>query len=181
MGKFIWDEETEEYKGGDDLYFIRQGSLGPIKIGRAACVKARLRNLQCANPEPLKLLAVIEKGGWQENFWHAVFGMWRIKGEWFLPRGGLVKAIKALRQGEREWVYEVDADPFWQPGEYAEHLLDALDHFNELSFCQDEVRGGSIGQALDCLGDHDDTGMSLNSQVMAMHREMSARLNTGAA
>jgi hypothetical protein len=45
-----------------NIYFIRHGLDGPIKIGRARDVARRLKTLQTASPVPLLLLGVIPGG-----------------------------------------------------------------------------------------------------------------------
>lgn len=64
------------------VYFI-QAADGPVKIGRAVDVPARLRALQTAHAKELKLLRVIEGGAVEEWECHHAFRNAHIRGEWF--------------------------------------------------------------------------------------------------
>jgi Meiotically up-regulated gene 113 len=77
----------------DDLYFIRSGHDGPVKIGRAARPAGRLRELQTGSPFPLHLLGTIPGGGHLERDLHARFNWLRIRGEWFRPDKTLLSYI----------------------------------------------------------------------------------------
>lgn len=65
------------------VYFIQSGEGGPVKIGTAEDVAARLRELQCGNPETLVVLRTIEGGRAEEVACHRHFSALRIRGEWF--------------------------------------------------------------------------------------------------
>jgi hypothetical protein len=67
------------------IYFIQSGADGPIKIGRAVNPAQRLRDLQIAHPEPLRLLAVIDRPLLAEYLVHGRFRQHRLRGEWFRP------------------------------------------------------------------------------------------------
>ena len=58
-------------------------------------VGARKDSLQCANPRPLKLLAVVPDGS-QEAEYHRRFAEHRIQGEWFEPHEDILAEIKTL-------------------------------------------------------------------------------------
>lgn len=171
MAKYIWDEESEEYKGGDDLYFVRMGDKGPIKIGRATDPLKRIQTLQTGNPERLTILHIAKGEGWQETFWHALFAGFRINGEWFRPLGGLPETIAAMADG-KDWPAKVKTPCAleWEDGEYAEHILDALDAYGEQVFNGDIVTGGTVLLALGCLWDHDRSGVSLNTRLINQMR-----------
>ena len=71
-----------------NIYFIRCGKKGAIKIGVARCVEKRIRSLQCANPYQLHLLAHIKCASTKEalakeKMLHKMFESQRIRGEWF--------------------------------------------------------------------------------------------------
>lgn len=88
-------------RGGGDLsadekvcfvYVIAVGDRGearaPVKVGLADDPEARLRNLQCANPEPLTLWARIEAPNREiaralERAFHDTQAPKRRRGEWF--------------------------------------------------------------------------------------------------
>lgn len=100
------------------LYFIQEGEDGPIKIGIATDVSARLRGIQSGNPRPLRVLfgtfaghdgsrfalhqgAVVERpeaARWLERRWHKSFAHLCLRGEWFAPGADLLDAIAALRK-----------------------------------------------------------------------------------
>lgn len=63
-------------------YAIRRGGVGgPVKIGRAADVAARLASLQTACVEVLELIAVLKND--REAELHDALADHRIRGEWF--------------------------------------------------------------------------------------------------
>lgn len=79
------------------VYFIQQGNSGPIKIGRAVDVVARIQALQTASPEPLTLLGVVIYGGPRmEARLHRMFAADRLLGEWFAPTDYLYEVIADL-------------------------------------------------------------------------------------
>ena len=77
------------------LYFIQQGSNGPIKIGVSSDPIFRMRQLQTGNPYRLRLLGIIEDPLAPEDEWHDAFRDDRLVGEWFLPSKKLLDNINA--------------------------------------------------------------------------------------
>src|SRR3990167_7886868 len=65
------------------VYFIRAGEAGPVKIGFTRDIDARLRALQCAAHEKLRLIRQIVGGGAVEKWMHRRFSEHRIRAEWF--------------------------------------------------------------------------------------------------
>ncbi len=65
------------------VYFIQAGDDGPIKIGTAVVPEERLRGLQTAHHEELRILAVVAGGPELEAELHERFQHARIRGEWF--------------------------------------------------------------------------------------------------
>lgn len=66
------------------IYFIQSGRSDRIKIGYCASdPNTRLRQLQCGNPEDLRLIAVRDGDMEAEAYWHERFAHLRIRGEWF--------------------------------------------------------------------------------------------------
>ena len=76
---------------GGYTYFIQAGDDGPIKIGRASDVHRRLKELQTASHERLRLLAVIR--GDHERSMHKFCGDSRLHGEWFRPTARVWRCI----------------------------------------------------------------------------------------
>lgn len=74
-------------------YFIRAGDNGPVKIGISADPEKRLRGLQTAQPDKLKLLGVLS--GDHESKLHRQFNDLRLHGEWFRPAATLLEFIEA--------------------------------------------------------------------------------------
>ncbi len=71
-----------------NVYFIRSGKKGPIKIGVANNVSSRLSELQIGNPFELSIVAIIpfssrKKAESFEKKIHKRFVDQRIRGEWF--------------------------------------------------------------------------------------------------
>jgi hypothetical protein len=82
------------------VYFIQQNN-GPVKIGYAADVLARYKDLQVANPYQLRTRAMIPSAKRSlEGAIHFEFQVARIKGEWFDMRRCVALEVfvdKALR------------------------------------------------------------------------------------
>jgi len=78
------------------VYFIQAKSGGPIKIGKAANVRRRLKALQSASPEKLKILGATRVLSEPEV--HRMFWKERIRGEWFEPSPALLRFIDAVRE-----------------------------------------------------------------------------------
>jgi hypothetical protein len=76
------------------VYFI-QAHCGAIKIGRAKDVRYRIKELQCANPRKLELLAVTLDGR-READYHRQFAAHRLHGEWFAPHPDILAEIERL-------------------------------------------------------------------------------------
>ena len=69
-----------------DVYAIRCGMSGRVKIGSSLDVARRLRELQAASPTSLEAVAVIRRGGrLLEARLHDQYGTYRLDGEWFAP------------------------------------------------------------------------------------------------
>lgn len=80
------------------VYFVQQGSDGPVKIGLGADPEARLIELQVGNPDPLYLRVTIPGDVALEGALHRRFGEWHVRGEWF-GGGGNSAAILAYAAG----------------------------------------------------------------------------------
>jgi len=78
------------------VYFVRAGDGGPIKIGTARNVNARLDTLQIGSSEELTLLALIPGDEKVERKLHREFRHLRIRGEWFEPAPELLARIAEL-------------------------------------------------------------------------------------
>lgn len=79
------------------LYFVRRGQLGPIKIGVAEDVSARMRILATGSDEPLHLLAAVEQTQTlNESSVHKRFRELRKSGEWFEPHESLLAFIGSI-------------------------------------------------------------------------------------
>lgn len=78
------------------VYFMRQVSGGPIKIGHAVDPANRLRTAQPGNPDTLEILAVCRGTVKSERFLHKYFAKHREQGEWFSPAPELMELISTL-------------------------------------------------------------------------------------
>lgn len=65
------------------VYFIQDGDDGPVKIGKALNPASRLAELQCGNPRPLTLRAVVLAAIDTESSLHAMWRFACMRGEWF--------------------------------------------------------------------------------------------------
>jgi hypothetical protein len=80
------------------VYFVQAVGGGPIKIGHAANVAARVDRLQTGSPAPLRVLAVILGAGVSaETSLHQRFAHLRAHGEWFHPAAELTDFIASLK------------------------------------------------------------------------------------
>jgi hypothetical protein len=88
------------------IYFVQQGTDGPIKIGVSTDPEQRLRTLQSSSPQPLTLLAFMPGGVESERDLHRRFADGRLEGEWFRSdTPGLADEIARSAHGQ----YLIDA------------------------------------------------------------------------
>jgi hypothetical protein len=81
------------------VYFVQSGSKdGPIKIGVATNVQARLSGLQTSSHAKLTLIGTVPGGEDVERKMHARFRKYHINGEWFAFEGKLALFVERLRQ-----------------------------------------------------------------------------------
>jgi hypothetical protein len=85
-GSFLYTEPLDKPQHAKSfIYFLQRGETGPIKIGRSTQLKRRIRVLQTACAEKLRLICAVE-GDWAlELAWHNQFNADRLQGEWFRP------------------------------------------------------------------------------------------------
>jgi hypothetical protein len=74
-------------------YFIQEGIDGNIKIGVTKSIKSRLRTLQTANSEKLRLLGYVFGNKEKESELHRLFIEYRIQGEFFTVNQKLIDYI----------------------------------------------------------------------------------------
>jgi hypothetical protein len=77
------------------VYFV--GSLSLIKIGKASCVRSRMKDLQNMSAAPIVLLHTIPGGIETERALHARFADLRVHGEWFRGVDPLLSFIEGLK------------------------------------------------------------------------------------
>jgi len=99
---------------GDNRQSGRQGHVyfissvrGPIKIGFAANVQARLATLQTASPQPLQVLAAIAGTAQAERAIHRHFASLRLEGEWFQRDGRIFAVIAVARRRQEDFSQEI--------------------------------------------------------------------------
>lgn len=81
------------------VYFI-QDAAGFVKIGRTASPEQRLRYLQHAHAQPLRLLATVDAACWYEGYLHGHFHPERMLGEWFRPSARLLAFVEKMQVSE---------------------------------------------------------------------------------
>ena len=81
------------------IYFIQQAQSRAVKCGSSADVQTRLTSLQCANPEPLVLIATFHGSRKYEARLHQILAPLRINGEWFRHGPWVDNVIEAFDQG----------------------------------------------------------------------------------
>lgn len=67
------------------IYMIQVGEDGPVKIGFADNPAKRLKHLQTARAEPLRLVRILDGTQADERLLHRRFAKRRIRLEWFRP------------------------------------------------------------------------------------------------
>lgn len=82
------------------VYFIQQGTDGPIKIGHTKNVDRRLRSLSTGSPVALHVLALTPGGEREERALHRRFDSLRMQGEWFAPAPELIAFIAAQTEAQ---------------------------------------------------------------------------------
>ncbi|PMV25253.1 hypothetical protein C1X21_12535 [Pseudomonas sp. FW305-3-2-15-A-LB2] len=85
--------------------YLVQSATGYCKIGSSRSVPRRMRQLQCANPEPLILLHQFPSASAQRDEFalHAKFADKRVRNEWFCLTEADVAVVCALGiQGDRD-------------------------------------------------------------------------------
>jgi hypothetical protein len=81
------------------VYFVQMGDDGPIKIGFATDVQARITTLQTSSPHELVLRKVVPGTVAKEREFHQRFAQTRLKGEWFKPSSALSEVIGQEKGG----------------------------------------------------------------------------------
>jgi hypothetical protein len=78
------------------VYFVRRGIDGPVKIGTSVDPQQRLRQLQTACAEKLVLLGTVAGGATLERSIHEFCSAFRMEGEWFQPHHRVLALIEAV-------------------------------------------------------------------------------------
>ncbi len=96
------------------VYFVQMvlpGDIGgPIKIGFAADVPDRLRQLQTASPYEIRLIVSVPGGESREVEIHNRLQAARIRGEWFQPKDSVLNEMRAMiREAEIEDAWNENA------------------------------------------------------------------------
>jgi len=83
------------------VYFVGAGDSGPVKIGVAMSIEARLMALQVSHYEPLTVLATCPGSIKLEREYHRRFADARLLGEWFTRTPEIEAEIARLNQMEQ--------------------------------------------------------------------------------
>lgn len=91
------------------VYFVQEGTDGPIKIGMSLSPTRRRAGMQTSNPRSLTLLRSVPCEYGVEDRLHVLFEGDRIRGEWYRPS----PALLAMARGESPVPGEIafDATP----------------------------------------------------------------------
>jgi hypothetical protein len=76
------------------VYFMGSGSDGPIKIGMSFDPDRRVKDIQTASPEEIRVLAQVSGDQDVERMFHGVFAPDHIRGEWFKRSPTLLEFIR---------------------------------------------------------------------------------------
>lgn len=89
------------------VYFVQAGIDGPVKIGFAANVAARVKAIQSCCPIDLILLRETKGTRFVETWFHREFAPFRVRHEWFTfdPRMLSLEAPRWLIDGDPRNVY----------------------------------------------------------------------------
>lgn len=96
------------------VYFIEAGKGGHIKIGVAVDVGARLKDLQSANPQTLRVIVAVPGNFKDERRLHRRFKDERLNGEWFRGDGAVrafADSLIAMSDGDRLAALAYEAVP----------------------------------------------------------------------
>lgn len=86
------------------VYFIRAGSTNMVKIGFTdRDVESRLRELQTANPEPLKIIRVIPGDEHVEQKYHLRYWQYNKSGEWFDLPENIIQEIEQIEDERHDY------------------------------------------------------------------------------
>ncbi len=87
VSQYFWEKQHQFDKDNikqQDVYFIRSKNGGPVKIGIAKDINARLAQLQTAHAYPLEIIGLILCGGRKtEKLLHKQFAKYQLCNEWF--------------------------------------------------------------------------------------------------
>lgn len=86
------------------IYFVRQGSHGPIKIGYSAEPIRRVKELRTGSPAPLFILTTVPGERTDELAIHRRLRRYRGEGEWFAHDTEVFSVIAELENVEYEVV-----------------------------------------------------------------------------
>lgn len=92
------------------VYFIQEGTDGPIKIGFTGSPRGRLAALPVCNAKPLRIVAQCPGSSEDEKRFHGRFSHLRIIGEWFRPADDLLEAISGFRGADEEEALDDDGN-----------------------------------------------------------------------
>ncbi|TWP37958.1 GIY-YIG nuclease family protein [Leekyejoonella antrihumi] len=96
-----WAPASPVACGDRALYLMQSGSAGPVKVGIAADVEQRRRQLQTGSAERIHVRRVIPSASDYERPLHAQFARHRMSGEWFAVEA-LPTILGAFDRVERE-------------------------------------------------------------------------------
>lgn len=100
----LWAQIEREHPGWFKwLYVIQAGEDGPVKIGVSDNPAERLRTLQQANAEELRVLCCWSTLTTEEKDWHRQFAHARLRGEWFEPLPELIAEATMIGDWYMEW------------------------------------------------------------------------------
>lgn len=91
-----WSADEVASVVGPVVYFLQAGDAGPVKIGTATGLAARVRGLQTAHFDELWIIGWEPGGRATERRYHERFVAHRMRREWFRPHESVLECASAL-------------------------------------------------------------------------------------
>jgi len=120
-------DDDERAATDECVYWIQEGTDGPIKIGRTCNVRKRRKELQTGNARRLNVLATVPGDRHTERTLHLTFAHLRLDGEWFKPEPDLLQYITTTCELRKWDDVRRQVDDLRRQVEELQHQVDELE------------------------------------------------------